>query len=177
MKITLIDKNYIFNHRIVKFIGLLAILYFFFLLRMTSSIRTDDSFEKYQDLIGIISSSIFLILIFLWFLNGFMYSRIGCLILEFDKILIQKNGWNKTLELKNYKKIKVTQFRGKEYAIKLDNSIYHIELNNSELKSLKSLKTIIPLDFPKMSIIDRIKYSIRKFSKKNRAFIDDVNRS
>ena len=171
MTLNIIEQNYIFRHKYFTLYKVIGGLYFYFLLKLTS-LYTDDSFLKYENEIEIASLSFIILSVILFFINSFLYSKEGKLKIETESIKILKNGWKKTIDLKKVNSIKLEKLRGKEFLLKLDKFEINIEINPSELKALKELKTVTKINFGKPSIFNKLKSSLKIFANKNREFIE-----
>ena len=171
MTLNIIEQNYIFRHKYFTLYKVIGGLYFYFLLKLTS-LHTDDSFLKYENEIEIASLSFIILSVILFFINSFSYSKEGKLKIETESIKLLKNGWKKTIDLKKVNSIKLEKLRGKEFLLKLDKFEINIEINPSELKALKELKTVTKINFGKPSIFNKLKSSLKIFANKNREFIE-----
>lgn len=162
MKLHIIDPNYLFNHKYFRFVKIIGGVYILILLRYTNY-SSGNPFLEYENEIQI-ASGLFIFFIFLSIsLNSFLYLKIGELHINYDSITLLKNGWTKTINLNKVKSIRIEEVHGKEYVLKIDNIKVSIELNTRELNKLKTLKTVVKIDFPKTSIIYKLKIEYNVF--------------
>lgn len=175
MKLHLIEPNYLYKHKYFNIVKVIGGVYILFLLRYTTY-KSDDSFLRFEDGIEMVSGIFMLLLFISLLLNSILYLKIGTLHIEYDSIKLLKNGWTKTINLKNIKSIHVEKVHGKEYILKIDKVKIPIELKTSELNELKKLKTVTKISFQKTSAFNKLKNNILNFSNRNKAFIDDVSR-
>ncbi|NRD24921.1 hypothetical protein HNV10_16825 [Winogradskyella litoriviva] len=175
MKFDIIEQNYIFKHKYFTFFKVIGVLYFYFLLRLTS-INSDNSFSKYESEIGIASLSFMILSLILFFVNSFLYSKEGNLTIERESVLILKNGWRKTIDLNKIKSIRIKKLRGKEFVLKLDKFEINLEISPPEFEKLKKIETITKIKFEKVSVFNKLKSSLQIFANKNKAFMEEMNR-
>jgi hypothetical protein len=175
MTFNIIEQNYIFRHKYFTILKVIGGFYFYILLKYTS-IDSDDSFIKYESEIGIISLSFMILVVILFFVNSFLYSKEGSLTIERESILMLKNGWKKTIDLNKIESIKIKKIRGKEFSLKLDKFEINLEINPSEFDKLKKLETVTEIKFEKISIFNKLKSSLKVFANKNNEFMKEMNR-
>lgn len=173
MTLNIINRNYIFRHKYFVFVKLIAALYVFLLLRHNSS--SSIFLQEYEHEFEVVSELFLVLTGILFFLNGFLHSKYGQIIMEPESITILKNGWEKKIELAEIKSIRIEKLRGNEFLLKLDKFQLDLEISPTELEKFKKLETVTPINFGNPTITDRIKSRLQIFSK-NKDFMDEPYR-
>ncbi len=132
MKTQLINTNYIFDHKLFKLWKFPAMFYGLLLIFKTANGLKE--MQEYENLISIISNCIIGTGFVLFFLNMFIYSKIGELILENGKLYIKKyNGKETEIDLSELDSLILGNDKGKFYSMTINNIEIEVLFDKKDL--------------------------------------------
>ena len=135
MKIDIINTNYIFDHKLFKWLRIPVILYGVFLIAKTSNGLQDLS--EYESVIEIISSIILYSCLVFVFLNAIIFSRCGELKITENTIHIDNKDQESTIKLESLNKVSIGKDQGKFYSIYINDIVIQVIMEKDEFSALK----------------------------------------
>ncbi len=155
MKIQIINTNYIFDHKLFRLWKFPVLFYGIMLVFKTSSGLKE--LQNYEHSLEIISNSIIYSGFLLFLLNQFVFSKIGELIIDKDKMTVKKyNGKEQDIDLHSLEMVRIGNDKGKFYSVQLNDNEFELILNKTELQEFMKLLTQKNIEIKNKYWFDRI---------------------
>lgn len=161
MTTDLIDIDYIYNHRLYKIWKGLLVIYGVLLIFLTK----DNGFEtliKYEYLITVVSQIFFISWIVIFILKTLMFSRVGKLSTDQDRLVIDLKDNRQIVDLNMVKEITLGKHSRKFYHLEVLEHDLVLELDKSQLNALKHILTQQDINIKHSLLTDRISTWFRK---------------
>lgn len=155
MKTDIINSNFLYNSKIHKVWKSLFLLYGLLLIFFTTS-NGFTTLNKYEFLITIISKIFIGLGLLFFFLNMFIFSRIGKIEVENNLIHITSEDSKKTIDLNSIEEVTFGKENNKFYYLKIADSELIIELNKSQYSDFKNVLNKFNVNIKPKHFTDRI---------------------
>ncbi|SDY06201.1 hypothetical protein SAMN05444411_1177 [Lutibacter oricola] len=172
MTTNILENNYIFNHKYFKKLRWIGIFYFYFLLKITA-FEPDESITDLKDEIAIISLILIVLLLVLFILNEFLFTRVGEIQISKNNVRLEIDDWIKDIDLTKVEKVELEFIKGIQYDLIIDNTKILIEIENYEYHLIEKL--IPNLKVKNKKIV--LKNILKRFATKNRESYRDIYNS
>ena len=162
MKTDIIDTNYINNLAIIKVWKRIILVYGIWLIYLTSLNGVEKIYE-YESIISITSNIFMISGLIIILLNTIIYLRVGTFDLKRDVLILNQNKKLRKIELDSIETIVFGKEYGKFYYLKVDQSDFVIELNESQLYDFKKIIDDLNIKIINRNFTDKLR---ERFNKK-----------
>ena len=162
MQTDIIDTNYINNLAIIKVWKRIILVYGIWLIYLTSLNGVEKIYE-YESIISITSNIFIISGLVILLLNTVVYLRIGTFVLNENVLILNQKKKVLEIELDAIKTIVFGKEYGKFYYLKVDQSDFVIELNESQLYDFKKIIGDLNIKIINRNFTDKLR---ERFNKK-----------
>jgi len=158
MKTDIINTDYLYDNRIHKTWKNLILFYGISLIFLTTlnGFEILNQYENYENIISILSKIFLGFGILLFFLNLFLFSRIGRVEIEKNLLNIKLDGAEKTIDLNSINQVVFGKDSNNFFYLKIAESELIIELDKSQLLDFKSTLENFDINIKHRHLSDRM---------------------
>ncbi|HIB36859.1 hypothetical protein [Mesonia sp.] len=162
MQTDIINTNYINNLKIIKVWKRIILAYGIWLIYLTSLNGIEKIYE-YESIISSTSNIFIISGLIIILLNTIIYLRVGTFVLKRDVLILNQNKKVREIELDSIETIVFGKEYGKFYYLKVEQSDFIIELNESQLYDFKKIIGDLNIKIINRNFTDRLR---ERFGKK-----------